>query len=245
MMDSLSAPRISVLYVRTDACGDELYAPLFAQLNPAEQARAQRYLFLKDRLALAVGRALVRATLRQCGALGADLEFVLNAYGKPELPPDSTCNLRFNISHCTGLVAAAFAVGRAVGVDVEFESRDSAGVDIARSYFAPDEVRFLESLPEEHRRRAFFSFWTLKESYIKARGLGLAIPLKDFAFTLDPPRIHFSPAIQDEPRDWCFWQRRPTPAHPMAIAAQRRDGEKLEIYLQEVVPHTLVLDAGR
>jgi 4'-phosphopantetheinyl transferase len=236
----LSARDLEVLYIRTDSCDDELYAALFAQLNPREQARAQRYLFLKDRLAFAIGRALVRRTLAGCGVPAPDLEFVLNAYGKPELSAGAMCpSFSFNISHSTGLVAAAFSIDRAIGVDLEFEERKNAGMDIARSFFAPDEVRFLESLPEEERRAAFFSFWTLKESYIKARGLGLAIPLKDFAFTLDPPRIHFSPRIEDAPENWCFWQRRLTPSHPMALAAHCRTGETLDMHLREVGPQSL------
>ena len=36
----------------------------------------------------------------------------------------------------------------------------------------------------EHPAR-FFTYWSLKEAYIKARGLGLAIPLGAFTFRLD------------------------------------------------------------
>ena len=92
-------------------------------------------------------------------------------------------DLRFNISHTDGLIACAVTIGREVGVDVEHINRHLTH-DVADRFFAPREVADLQSLPDEEQQRVFFDYWTLKEAYIKARGFGLALPLGDFAFTL-------------------------------------------------------------
>ena len=71
----------------------------------------------------------------------------------------------------------------------------------------------------------FFDYWTLKEAYIKARGFGLALPLGDFAFKLNPPHapeIAFEPALEDDPATWQFLQDWPTPTH--RLGARRAPG---------------------
>ena len=40
----------------------------------------------------------------------------------------------------------------------------------------------LRALPPERQKERFFEYWTLKEAYIKARGMGLSIPLGKFSF---------------------------------------------------------------
>ena len=72
-------------------------------------------------------------------------------------------------------------VGRDVGVDVEHINRTLTH-DVAERFFSPQEVADLRALPEDEQPVVFFDYWTLKEAYIKARGLGLALPLGQFTF---------------------------------------------------------------
>ncbi|MCQ1059980.1 4'-phosphopantetheinyl transferase superfamily protein [Photobacterium sp. ZSDE20] len=50
------------------------------------------------------------------------------------------------------------------------------------NYFQPQEIKSLMQLGLSDQRRRFFDLWVLKESYIKATGLGLAQSLKSFGF---------------------------------------------------------------
>jgi 4'-phosphopantetheinyl transferase len=218
---------------------DSAYIRFLPWLDPEERARVERFVFPKDRLSFALGRALVRSRLSDDG------RFHMNAYGRPELSVlPGLPRLRFNISHCDGMVAAAFTIGQDVGLDVEPLDRRCADLTIARSYFAPPEVHFIEAQPEAEQRAAFLAFWTLKEAYIKARGMGLSIPLAEFAFTLDPLQIAFSSEIADDPDRWFFWRANPVPSHQVALAAIRSPGEELVVSCGETSLDNLPTSPG-
>jgi 4'-phosphopantetheinyl transferase len=157
------------------------YASLLA---PEEAARHARFLAEKDRDAYLVARALVRCAL----STYADVEphawrFVANARGRPRIagPLAPGHALRFNLSHTDTLVALAVTRGRLVGVDIEAPGRE-APLDVAQRFFAAPEIAALQGLPSAEQAGRFWELWTLKESYLKARGMGLAIPLDTFAF---------------------------------------------------------------
>ncbi len=211
-----------------------------ALLTEDERARMQRFVFDKDRRAFLITRALVRTMLSRYAAVApAAWRFVANAHGRPDIldRPAGCPDLRFNISHTDGAIACAVTIGREIGIDVEYIKRPLHH-DVAGRYFAPAEVRDLRRLPESEQPRVFFDYWTLKESYIKARGFGLALPLADFAFTLNPPQpptIACEPSLNDDPATWQFMQDWLTPLHRFALAV-RRDGADLPVRLREVVP---------
>jgi 4'-phosphopantetheinyl transferase len=141
--------------------------------------------------------------------------------------------LRFNLSHTAGLVACAVALDRDVGVDVEHLWPPTFDIGLARHHFAPAEVAGLEALPPEARRARFFALWTLKEAYIKARGLGLALPLERFAFDFEGPAlgVRFDPELGDQPERWHFARLQPTAVHALALAARRVARETLSVRL--------------
>src|SRR5207245_9098248 len=124
-------------------------------------------------------RELLRSIL--CKYLAKEpgqLRFSYNPYGKPELasPADSGA-LRFNLAHSRGLALYAFTRRRQIGIDVEMIRPDFATEEIAARFFSPAEIAVLRSLPRELQPLAFFSCCTRQEAFIKARGMGLSLPL--------------------------------------------------------------------
>jgi len=90
---------------------------------------------------------------------------------------------------------------------------------LAERYFAGTEVASLRELPPERQLAAFFDLWTLKEAYIKARGFGLSIPLRHFAFAVEDSHIHFetNPSIDADASQWRFWLLHPAADHSAGV----------------------------
>ncbi len=223
-----------VWYTFTDEITDPaLLADYRAVLSAEEATRLDRFYFEKHRHSFLVSHALVRAVLSlYADVSAAQWTFVIGSHGKPEIANSLPMPLRFNLSHTQGLAAVIVALGRDVGVDVEFVGRE-VNRELADRYFAPPEVAALHSLPEMQQRERFFDYWTLKEAYIKARGMGLALPLGEFAFHVgDAIAIEFSGSIEDDPKSWQFERWRIGSRHKMAIAARRAE-EALKIVVRE------------
>ncbi len=231
----------------------EAYASL---LNATERERHGRFLFARHRHLFLVARALVRVTLaRYVAGAGARcppaaLRFEFNEHGRPDLELSHGLGpVRFNLSHTDGLVV--MLVGRGdLGVDVENITRRTSGLNIAEHFFAPAEVEELFAFAGAHgdalAKSRFFDYWTLKEAYIKARGMGLAIPLRDFVYKLgdgrarvdaEGIRIAFSGTLADEqPGDWSFRLLRPDPAHRVALALRQPPASPLQLRCFETLP---------
>lgn len=232
---------VHVWTARPDAIEDpELLAAYERLMTDAERARQRRYLLARSRHEHLVTRALLRTTLsRYAGRDPTAWRFVENRYGRPELAPGSECGLRFNVSHTDGLIACAVTRGREVGVDVEALDRRGQTVEVAERFFAPREVAALRALPAAEQRERFFTYWTLKEAYIKARGMGLAIPLARFWFDVGAPErigIAFDPRLEDDPAEWQFELHRPSARHRLAVGVRRGRAPDLRIAVRETTP---------
>ena len=229
---SLGTDVIEVRHAQVDG----ITPGLLALLSPEERAKADRFMFPHDRDCSVAAHALVRATLADFfNRAPQDWVFVTNAWGKPRInASDASARLCFNLSHTRGWVAVAVALDREVGVDVEGVAPDRADEEVARQLFAPAEFAAFQEEPQGARAAVFFDFWTLKEAYIKAVGLGVALPLRDFAFTRDPLRISFAPTLDDSPSRWMFRRFRPAPGVAMALAARRGHGAEPVVRVSEV-----------
>ena len=213
-------------------------------LSEPEQAQWRRFKVEDARLQYLVTRALVRTTLSRYADVPAHTwKFEPNAYGRPHIShPLASCNLRFNLSNTTGLVACGVSIDCEIGIDVEDITR-TADIDaVAPSVFAPAELADFRDAGLEDRRDRFFSYWTLKESYIKARGMGLSLPLDAFWFELggSSPLLCVTDRCPDIPDRWRFYQHAPTDKHMMAVAIAAPQGVEPSIRPRWVKPMSLI-----
>jgi 4'-phosphopantetheinyl transferase len=242
MTASLARDEAHLWYVRTDDVGGHAADPALTDeyrrlMSADEAARERRYHRPANRLEHRVARALVRTTLSRYRDVDPrDWIFAAGENGRPEIADPPEPELRFNLSHAPGLVACLVARDRSVGVDVENTGRPTDALEIAERYFAPGEVAELRALPPEERRARFFGIWTLKEAYVKARGLGITVPLDGFAFSLMGGGPAFDAPHDDAHHRWQFTSHAPTGAHVLATAIELTGSPSIDLRIHPTLP---------
>ena len=209
-------------------------------LTDEETERYIRFAFEKDRKQFLLTRALERDVLsRYLGVEPAALVFTRNEYGKPALAEPLDRQITFSLSHTQGLSVCAVASEQMIGVDVESLQRIPSHQDIAKRFFASSEVAFLGSLDEMERRREFLRLWTLKEAFVKARGLGLSIPLNSFEMRMfpdRPPSVSFSEGTHGHEADWRFLQIHLGRTFHIAAAVATPNSKEMEVKFSSITP---------
>jgi 4'-phosphopantetheinyl transferase len=203
----------------------ERVAALRETLAADERARAERFRFPVDRARSIVARGLLRAIIARY--LEGEPEAIVFQYGpagKPSLSCDATrADLRFNVSHADGVALYAFARNHDVGVDIERIRAEMAGERIAERFFSPCEVATLRALPPDRQGEAFFTCWTRKEAYVKARGAGITAALDEFDVSLapgEPAAILANRQASEADRRWSLYHLSPGPGSIGAVAVE-------------------------
>jgi 4'-phosphopantetheinyl transferase len=200
---------VDLWYARTrDLAGSPALETVWALLGPDEQKRHDRFLFEKNKLEFLVTRAVERAVLSQCLAVApTELELVRTDYGRPLLALPA--KLHFNLTNTVELIACAVSREGEVGIDAEPLARADDVIDIASSVFTRGERDMLDRLPLVDRRQRAVRLWTLKEAYMKARGLGMSLPPEQFALRFDAsePTLECPTAVDPDPARWVFVTR--------------------------------------
>jgi len=207
----------------------ELLDQMQTSLSAEERERAGRFHFLADRDRYIASHGCLRDVLSRYLHCKPDQPlFSVNEYGKPALQNQE---LAFNLSHSGDFTLIAVARGRQIGVDVERVRQGISSSVIARQYFSKAEFEELQALPMRQRETAFFTCWTRKEAYIKARGLGLSLPLESFDVSLTPNEPAILRATRPDPEEaarWMFFPLKTDPHYESAVAAE---GKELELKL--------------
>ena len=161
---------------------------LLSFLSSEEKARAERFVFPRDKEHFIMARGTLRELLgRYLDEAPEKIKLWTNVWGKPSLTESGRRGaIYFNLSHSHGMAAYVFSLEGQVGIDIEKVRPEVGSEEIAQRYFSPSEIRELSSLPLELRAEGFFLCWTRKEAYIKARGEGMRIPLRSFEVSLTP-----------------------------------------------------------
>ncbi|WP_159107318.1 4'-phosphopantetheinyl transferase superfamily protein [Azospirillum sp. B4] len=203
------------------------YDRLWSVLDAGEQARAQRFVFERNRREYVAAHGLARLLLaRLLGRAPAALSFTtVTPQGKPGLV-DAPAGLDFNLSHTDGLVACGvtLAPGVRLGVDVEASDR-RIGADLATAMFAAEELAWLDGRPAGRGGPDLVAIWTLKEAYIKALGIGLSLPTDSFAIRPDTLELCRHDGSLSPGQDCRLWARDLPSGHTLAVATIGPEGQ--------------------
>lgn len=153
---------------------------MFNLVSPGRAEKSRRFRQVADQYRSLTGEILLHKVLGEQYGLEAP-EIEVGVYGKPHFSCET---VHFNISHAGNYIALVTG-DSSVGVDVEVSRTVSNGLE--EVVFTDEERQWIKQ--SKDCQNAFFRLWTLKESYIKALGLGLQKPLKEFSFSFNGGRI--------------------------------------------------------
>ncbi|HEX2960812.1 MAG TPA: 4'-phosphopantetheinyl transferase superfamily protein [Ignavibacteriales bacterium] len=211
--------------------GSALPSGLQNVLTDQEIKRACGYYFAKDRENFIISRGVLRVLIaRYLNTSSERVNLLFNEYGKPFLKGERA--LKFNVSHSNGILLFAFAWNYELGVDIELIRPDFADMEIAGRFFSKNEMLALSVLPDELRKIAFFNCWTRKEAYIKAKGMGLSIPLDSFDVSLcpgDPPELLCDHDAPEETGKWKLFNLNVPRDYCAALAVKGNPGEIIQL----------------
>ncbi|MEM1008920.1 MAG: 4'-phosphopantetheinyl transferase superfamily protein [Myxococcota bacterium] len=184
-------------------------------LTEKEQERYRRFLRAQDRVEYLTTRMLQRCVFSHMFGAGPETwRFSASAKGRPFLV-DGPSTLAFNLTHSAQHILCAVGTQCDLGLDLEYfqQRRDILG--IAKHFFTPLECGVIaaQSTPLLQHLK-FLEHWTLKEAYMKARGMGFGIDPVSLCFEVEGSTLRFAPqsSVEPSPDTWSFvlwdWQQK-------------------------------------
>ncbi len=147
-------------------------------ISRERKMKAMRYSYEKDRKLSLASSILISRGLEEYGIDERDIIYAYGKYGKPYFRDYPS--IHFNISHSASLAAAVFSDVE-VGCDVEVITPYDE--DVAAMCFTPRERENI--MLSEDRALAFTRLWCIKESFLKATGLGLERGMDSFGVEIN------------------------------------------------------------
>lgn len=203
-----------------------------------EKTRLGRFVFRKDVRASLVGKLLMRKFVNEYTDLPYDkIVFIKDEHNKPVLKGNSTVS--FNVSHQGSYTVLAGEIRDVrLGVDVmalEYTGGKSLSefFRIMNSNFSLaewKEIRGSASEKSETEQISMFCrHWALKESYVKALGVGIVVDLRSIDFrtnselSQDSVTTDTALYIDGIKQNWLFEETLLDSQHCVAVALQEND----------------------
>lgn len=194
------------------------YLPL---VSKERQERVHRFVHKKDAVRSLIAELIVRIVIwEELRIPNANISFHKEEYGKPYLV--GYPQFHYNLSHSGSWIVCAVD-GATVGIDIE----RAAPIDlqIAQQYFTAEENAYIyASGTEEQQHERFYDVWSLKESYLKAVGKGLSIPLRSFSACPGASSGEFllkTSASDAGEKDWFLYQGFIDPDYKLAVCSEQ------------------------
>lgn len=154
---------------------------IMSYLPDETRIKINKFIRWEDRQRQLIANALIRSVIcKNLNLKSNEIIFGRGDYGKPYLK--NRTDFKFNLSDSGEWVVCAIS-DKEIGIDVE-EVRPIE-LKMAERFFSKSEYESLMSKNNEERIDYFYDLWTLKESYIKATGKGLSLPLGEFTIHIN------------------------------------------------------------
>ncbi|KEK20054.1 4'-phosphopantetheinyl transferase family protein [Bacillus gaemokensis] len=207
------------------------------EISKEKREKVMRYVRQEDAIRSLFGELLIRAVIKRERGIANDLlHFSYNEYGKPYLSGE--LDFHFNISHSGSWVVCA-TDNKPIGIDIELIK--TIDLEIAQRFFTKEEYRYITSQRDYNRLACFYDFWTLKESFVKAIGKGLIVPLNSFSINITTNRKFI---LKCNITFGSFWlnQYEIDPKYKLSVCSMHENfpSEVIQILYSDLVAHSLV-----
>ena len=205
-------------------------------LNTEEREKLVRFVRPEDSHHYLVVHALVRSVLSYYTNIApSDWCFTHGKHGRPEIHPDTGSRLRFNLTHTRGLVACVVTLDVDCGIDAELLCERSNPLGVAKRMFSPPELEALGQREGGDFLDYFYEHWTLREAYVKARGIGISFPTRRLCFNTEGKKVsvEFDDTVDDCEKNWHFQLIRPNATHIVSLALRSNSDEHKDVVVCE------------
>lgn len=164
-------------------------------VQPEEKERIGRFVFKKDAKSSMIGRLMLRKMLHRVTKIPYnEIKLGRTEKGKPYLQnnlPNECEHLSFNVSHHGDYVVLVAEEDAQVGIDVMKLETPVGAKSVAeffhtmRRQFTQEEWVYIKSgTTDRNQLGNFYRLWCLKESYVKALGIGIGFEVKRLNFKI-------------------------------------------------------------
>ncbi|WP_297425322.1 4'-phosphopantetheinyl transferase superfamily protein [Clostridium sp.] len=172
---------MKIYMVKISDSNEEKLDSIWLHIHEEKARKIQSFTDKKNMIRTLVGEILIRTIIiKELRINNKCIIFEKNKYGKPYLKNYPTFN--FNISYSGNYVTCAISEWP-IGIDIE-QIKYINYKKIAQSVFSTNEFEYITNSNVSIQLDRFYEIWTLKESFIKCCGKGLAISLKSFSVLL-------------------------------------------------------------
>ena len=173
----ISTDTIHVWYSKIDK-QSHFYKQLYTYLSKEELAKFQKLKLEKVKTRYIFSKGLTRYYLsKYTNKSPKDIVILHNEYGKPKCTLNK---IEYNVSHSGNIIIHAFTKVNPIGIDIEYKKDINNYKTLAKRFFNEIEYNNIANTQINKQRDLFYKIWTAKESYIKFKGKGLFLDLKNF-----------------------------------------------------------------
>ncbi|XP_067145977.1 L-aminoadipate-semialdehyde dehydrogenase-phosphopantetheinyl transferase isoform X1 [Apteryx mantelli] len=209
-------------------------------VQPEEKDRIGQFVFARDAKAALAGRLLIRKLIAEKLHIPwNEICLQRTSKGKPFLANNmsSTCsNYNFNVSHQGDYAVLAAEPELQVGIDIMKTSLPGSSsipnfFRIMKRQFTEAEWGVIKSMNNEWMQLdMFYRHWALKESFLKAIGVGIGFNLQRIEFNVSPLQLEIGKVYQEtkllldgDEEEWTFEETRLDDNHHVAVALGKQE----------------------